>query len=177
MFRWYAVNTYSGHENKVKQNLEHRRISLGQENAIRQIVIPTEQVQEVKDGQKQTKEQRTMPGYLLVNMNLTDDSWQLVKNTPGVTGFVGASNNPVPLNQGEVDRLLHRDVPGTEGARPRARAQFDIGETVKVISGPLSDFSGEIAEINEDAAKLKVLVSIFGRETPVEVGYDQVKKI
>ncbi|MGZ5339312.1 MAG: transcription termination/antitermination NusG family protein, partial [Thermoleophilaceae bacterium] len=104
MFRWYAVNTYSGHENKVKQNLEHRRISLGQENSIRQIMIPTEQVQEIKDGQKLTKEQRTMPGYLLVNMNMTDDSWQLVKNTPGVTGFVGASNNPVPLNQGEVDR-------------------------------------------------------------------------
>jgi transcriptional antiterminator NusG len=173
MFRWYAVNTYSGHENKVKQNLEHRRISLGQENAIRQIVIPTEQVQEVKDGQKQTKEQRTMPGYLLVNMNLTDDSWQLVKNTPGVTGFVGASNNPVPLNQGEVDRLLHRET----AERPRTRAQFAIGESVKVVSGPLSDFSGEISEINEDAAKLKVLVSIFGRETPVEVGFDQVKKI
>jgi transcription termination/antitermination protein NusG len=165
MFRWYAVNTYSGHENKVKQNLEHRRISLGQENNIRQIVIPTEQVQEMKDGQKQTKEQRTMPGYLLVNMNLTDDSWQLVKNTPGVTGFVGASNQPVPLNQGEVDRLLHRET----AERPRTRAQFAIGESVKV--------SGEISEINEDAAKLKVLVSIFGRETPVEVGFDQVKKI
>ena len=114
-----------------------------------------------------------MPGYLLVNMNLTDDSWQLVKNTPGVTGFVGASNNPVPLNQGEVDRLLHRET----AERPRTRAQFDIGESVKVVSGPLSDFSGEISEINEDAAKLKVLVSIFGRETPVEVGFDQVKKI
>src|SRR5215218_4678419 len=163
MFRWYAVNTYSGHENKVKQNLEHRRISLGQENSIRQIVIPTEQVQE----------QRTMPGYLLVNMNLTDDSWQLVKNTPGVTGFVGASNNPVPLNQGEVDRLLHRET----AERPRTRAQFSIGESVKVVSGPLSDFSGEISEINEDGAKLKVLVSIFGRETPFEVGFDQVKKI
>ena len=173
MFRWYAVNTYSGHENKVKQNLEHRRISLGQENNIRQIVIPTEQVQEMKDGQKLTKEQRTMPGYLLVNMNLTDDSWQLVKNTPGVTGFVGASNNPVPLNQSEVDRLLHRET----AERPRTRAQFSIGESVKVVSGPLSDFSGEISEINEDAAKLKVLVSIFGRETPVEVGFDQVKKI
>src|ERR687895_454615 len=133
MFRWYAVNTYSGHENKVKQNLEHRRISLGQENAIRQIV----------------------------------------KNTPGVTGFVGASNNPVPLNQAEVDRLLHRET----AERPRTRAQFQIGESVKVVSGPLSDFSGEISEINEDAAKLKVLVSIFGRETPVEVGFDQVKKI
>jgi transcription termination/antitermination protein NusG len=173
MFRWYAVNTYSGHENKVKQNLEHRRVSLGQENSIRQIVVPTEQVQELKDGQKIQKEQRTMPGYLLVNMNLTDDSWQLVKNTPGVTGFVGAQNNPVPLSQGEVDRLLHREA----AERPRTRAQFAIGESVKVVSGPLSDFSGEISEINEDAAKLKVLVSIFGRETPVEVGFDQVKKI
>ena len=173
MFRWYAVNTYSGHENKVKQNLEHRRISLGQENAIRQIVIPTEQVQELKDGQKIQKETRTMPGYLLVNMNLTDDSWQLVKNTPGVTGFVGAQNKPIPLSQVEVDRLLHREA----AERPRARAQYQIGETVKVVSGPLSDFSGEISEINEDAAKLKVLVSIFGRETPVEVGFDQVKKI
>jgi transcription termination/antitermination protein NusG len=173
MFRWYAVNTYSGHENKVKQNLEHRRVSLGQQNSVRQIVIPTEQIQELKDGQKIQKEQRTMPGYLLVNMNLTDDSWALVKNTPGVTGFVGASNQPVPLSQGEVDRLLKREA----AERPRTRAQFTIGETVKVVSGPLSDFSGEISEINEDAAKLKVLVSIFGRETPVEVGFDQVKKV
>ena len=173
MFRWYAVNTYSGHENKVKQNLEHRRISLGQENNIRTIVIPTEQVQELKDGQKIQKEQRTMPGYLLVNMNLTDDSWQLVKNTPGVTGFVGASNKPVPLSQPEVDRLMHREA----AERPRTRAQCSTGESVKVVSGPLSDFSGEISEINEDGAKLKVLVSIFGRETPVEVGFDQVKKI
>ena len=173
MFRWYAVNTYSGHENKVKQNLEHRRMSLGQENSIKQIIIPTEQIQELKDGQKIQKEQRTMPGYLLVNMNLTDDSWSLVKNTPGVTGFVGASNKPVPLNQGEVDRLMHRKA----AERPRTRAQFSIGESVKVVSGPLSDFSGEISEINDDAAKLKVLVSIFGRETPVEVGFDQVKKL
>ncbi len=173
MFRWFAVNTYSGHENKVKQNLEHRRVSLGQQGNIRQIVVPTEQVQEMKDGQKVQREQRTMPGYLLVNMNLTDDSWALVKNTPGVTGFVGAQNKPVPLSQAEVDRLLHREA----AQRPRARAQFSVGESVKVISGPLSDFSGEIAEINEDAAKLKVLVSIFGRETPVEVGFDQVKKV
>jgi transcription termination/antitermination protein NusG len=173
MFRWYAVNTYSGHENKVKQNLEHRRVSLGQQNSLRQIVIPTEQVQELKDGQKIQKEQRTMPGYLLVNMNLTDDSWSLVKNTPGVTGFVGAQQQPVPLSQGEVDRLLKREA----AERPRTRAQFTIGETVKVVSGPLSDFSGEISEINDDAAKLKVLVSIFGRETPVEVGFDQVKKV
>ncbi len=173
MFRWYAVNTYSGHENKVKHNLEHRVTSLGQERHVRQVVIPMEQISEMKDGQKVQVERRTMPGYVLVNMNLNEDSWGLVKNTPGVTGFVGASNRPVPLNQAEIDRLLHRE----SAERPRARAQFTIGESVKVVSGPLSDFSGEISEVNEDAARLKVLVSIFGRETPVEVGFDQVKKV
>jgi transcription termination/antitermination protein NusG len=173
MFRWYAVNTYSGHENKVKHNLEHRVVSLNQKKNVRQVVIPTEVVSELKDGQKVQKEQRTMPGYLLVNMDMSDDSWGLVKNTPGVTGFVGAQNKPVPLSQVEVDRLLNRET----AERPRTRAQFSIGESVKVVSGPLSDFSGEISEINEDAGKLKVLVSIFGRETPVEVGFDQVKKI
>ena len=173
MFRWYAVNTYSGHENKVKQNLEHRVVSLNQTGNIRQIVIPTEQVSEMKDGQKVQTEKRTMPGYVLVNMDLNEDSWSLVKGTPGVTGFVGAQQKPVPLSQPEVDRLLNRET----AERPRTRAQFSIGESVKVVSGPLSDFSGEISEINEDASKLKVLVSIFGRETPVEVGFDQVKKI
>jgi transcription termination/antitermination protein NusG len=174
MYRWYVINTYSGHENKVKHNLEHRVQTMSQTGNVRQVVVPTEQVMELgKDGQKEPKEKRTMPGYVLVNMELTDDAWGLVKNTPGVTGFVGARNKPVPLSKPEVDRLLHRET----AERPRTRAQFSIGESVKVISGPLSDFSGEIAEINEDAAKLKVLVSIFGRETPVEVGYDQVKKI
>src|SRR5919199_4218493 len=173
MYRWYVVNTYSGHENKVKSNLEHRASSLGQRRAIRSVVVPTEQVSEMKDGQKVQTERRTMPGYVLVNMDLNEDSWSLVKGTPGVTGFVGASNEPIPLTQGEVDRLLHREA----AVRTPSRAQFSIGESVKVISGPLSDFSGEISEINEDASKLKVLVSIFGRETPVEVGYDQVKKI
>ena len=174
MFRWYVVNTYSGHENKVKQNLEHRVHTMSQERFVRQVVVPTESVSEIKDGKKVQVEKRTMPGYVLVNMEMTDDVWGLVKNTPGVTGFVGSRNKPVPLSPPEVDRLLHRE---SAADRPRARAQFDVGETVKVISGPLSDFSGEIAEINEDAAKLKVLVSIFGRETPVEVGYDQVKKL
>jgi transcriptional antiterminator NusG len=173
MFRWYAVNTYSGHEKKVKQNLEHRTTSLGQQRNVRQIVIPTENVSEMKDGQKVQVERRTMPGYVLVNMDLNEDSWGLVKNTPGVTGFVGSAQKPVPLNQAEIDRLLNRET----AERPRTRAQFSIGESVKVVSGPLSDFSGEISEINEDASKLKVLVSIFGRETPVEVGFDQVKKI
>jgi transcriptional antiterminator NusG len=173
MYRWYVVNTYSGHENKVKQNLEHRASSLNQKRAIRQVVVPTETVSEMKDGQKVQQEKRTMPGYVLVNMELSDDSWQLVKGTPGVTGFVGASNEPVPLTQAEVDRLLHQET----AERPRSRAQFSIGEQIKVISGPLSDFSGEISEVNEDAQRLKVLVSIFGRETPVEVGFDQVKKV
>ncbi len=173
MFRWYAVNTYSGHENKVKHNLEHRVTSLGQQRHVRQIVIPTEQVSEMKDGQKVQIERRTMPGYVLVNMDLNEDSWGLVKGTPGVTGFVGAQQKPVPLSQPEIDRLLNRET----AERPRTRAQFSIGETVKVVSGPLSDFSGEVSEINEDAARLKVLVSIFGRETPVEVGFDQVKKV
>jgi transcription termination/antitermination protein NusG len=173
MYRWYVVNTYSGHENKVKSNLEHRAMSLGQRRAIRSVVVPTETVSEVKDGQKVSQEKRTMPGYVLVNMDLNEDSWQLVKGTPGVTGFVGASNEPVPLTQIEVDRLLHREV----AQKVATKAQFSIGESVKVISGPLSDFSGEISEINQDAQKLKVLVSIFGRETPVEVGFDQVKKI
>ena len=173
MFRWYVINTYSGHENKVKQNLEHRVVSLNQQRAVRQVVVPTETVQEMKENQKVSVEKRTMPGYVLVNMDMTDESWGLVKNTPGVTGFVGSRNKPVPLSKPEVDRLLHRET----AERPRTRAQFSIGESVKVISGPLSDFSGEISEINEDASKLKVLVSIFGRETPVEVGYDQVKKI
>jgi transcriptional antiterminator NusG len=173
MFRWYVINTYSGHENKVKQNLEHRVHTMGQERNVRQVVVPTEQVSEMKDGQKVLAEKRTMPGYVLVNMEMTDDAWGLVKNTPGVTGFVGSRNKPIPLSKVEVDRLLHRET----AERPRTRAQFSIGESVKVVSGPLADFSGEIAEINEDAAKLKVLVSIFGRETPVEVNYDQVKKI
>jgi transcriptional antiterminator NusG len=173
MFRWYVVNTYSGHENKVKQNLEHRVSTMGQKRHVRQVVVPTETTSEMKDGQKVTVEKRTMPGYVLVNMDLNEDSWFVVKGTPGVTGFVGASNEPVPLTQPEVDRLLHREV----AVRERKKTSYTIGETVKVISGPLSDFSGEIAEINEDASRLKVLVSIFGRETPVEVGFDQVKKI
>ena len=173
MFRWYVINTYSGHENKVKQNLEHRVDSMGQRHRIKQVVVPTEQVAEVKDGQRVQVEKRTMPGYVLVNMEMTDNAWSLVKNTPGVTGFVGQRDEPVPLTKPEVDRLLHRET----AERPRTQAQFEIGETVKIISGPLADFSGEIAEINDDQAKLKVLVSIVGRETPSEVGYEQVKKI
>ena len=189
MFRWYVINTYSGHENKVKKNLEHRVETMSQARKVRQVVVPTEEVQEVKDGKKVTSDKRTMPGYVLVQMEMTDDAWGLVKNTPGVTGFVGSRNKPLPLSQSEVDNLLQVEAAlpvgagagtaaaGEPAAKPKPRAQYEIGESVKVISGPLSDFTGEIAEINDDAAKLKVLVSIFGRETPVEVGYDQVKKV
>ncbi len=173
MFRWYVINTYSGHENKVKNNLEHRVDTMDASGRVRSVVVPTEEVAELKDGKREMVSKRTMPGYVLVNMEMTDDTWGLVKNTPGVTGFVGSRNKPIPLSQPEVDRLMHRET----AERPRAQAQFAMAETVKVISGPMSDFSGEIAEINEDAQKLKILVSIFGRETPVEVGYDQVKKV
>lgn len=173
MYRWYVINTYSGHENKVKQKLEHRIENMGQGHRVRKVVVPTEMVSEIKDGQKVQVEKRTMPGYVLIQMEMTDNAWSLVKETPGVTGFVGPRDKPVPLTKPEIDRLLHRET----AERPRTQVQFEIGETVKIISGPLSDFSGEIAEINEDQNKLKVLVSIFGRETPSEVGYEQVKKL
>ena len=131
MFRWYVVNTYSGHENKVKHNLEHRVVSLGQQRAVRNVVVPTEAVAEMKDNQKVTVEKRTMPGYVLVNMELNEDSWGVVKGTPGVTGFVGSSQEPVPLTQVEVDRLLHKEV----ATATRTRAQFAIGEQAVVNAG------------------------------------------
>ena len=147
MFRWYVINTYSGHENKVKQNLEHRILSMNQQPRFRRVVVPTD-----------------------------DDAWTVVKNTPGVTGFVGAGAKPVPLSQPEVDRILHTGVaPGAP--IPKAQVEFSLGESVKVTSGPLSDFDGEIVDVNADAQKLKVLVDIFERQVPVELGFDQVKKI
>lgn len=176
MFRWYVINTYSGHENKVKANLEHRIVSLGQQPRFRRVVVPTEQVIETKDGQKVQIEKRVLPGYVLVNMDLNDDAWAVVKNTPGVTGFVGAGAKPVPLSQPEVDKILHTGA-GAGGVAPKAQVQFSLGESVKVTSGPLSDFDGEIVDINPDQQKLKVLVDIFERQVPVELGFEQVKKI
>ena len=176
MFLWYVINTYSGHENKVKANLEHRIVSMNQQPRFRRVVVPTEQVIETKDGQKVQAEKRVLPGYVLVNMDLNDDAWTVVKNTPGVTGFVGAGAKPVPLSQPEVDKILHT---GTVAGAPAQKAvvQFSLGESVKVTSGPLSDFDGEIVDVNPDAQKLKVLVDIFERQVPVELGFDQVKKI
>jgi transcription termination/antitermination protein NusG len=175
MFRWYVVNTYSGHENKVKANLEHRIESMGQRVRFRRVVVPTEQVIDTKDGQKVQVEKRVLPGYVLVNMDLNDDAWTVVKNTPGVTGFVGAGSKPVPLSQPEVDRILKTATAG--GGRARATIEYALGESVKVTSGPLSDFDGEIVDVNADQQKLKVLVDIFERQVPVELGFDQVKKL
>ena len=176
MFRWYVINTYSGHENKVKTNLEHRIVSMNQAPRFRRVVVPTEQVIETKDGQKVQTEKRVLPGYVLVNMNMSDEAWTVVKGTPGVTGFVGAGTKPVPLSQPEVDRILHHGAPTGPGAQ-KAQVEFSLGESVKVTSGPLSDFDGEIVDVNADQQKLKVLVDIFERQVPVELGFDQVKKI
>ena len=176
MFRWYVINTYSGHENKVKANLEHRIDSMNQRPRFRRVVVPTEQVIETKDGQKVQAEKRVLPGYVLVNMNMSDEAWTVVKGTPGVTGFVGAGTKPVPLSQPEVDRILHHGAPAGPGAQ-KAVVEFSLGESVKVTSGPLSDFDGEIVDVNPDQQKLKVLVDIFERQVPVELGFDQVKKI
>ena len=175
MFRWYVINTYSGHENKVKANLEHRIESMNQRSRFRRVVVPTEQVIETKDGQKVQTEKRILPGYVLVNMDLNDDSWAVVRNTPGVTGFAGPGGKPVPLAQSDVDRLLHTGA--AAGDRPRAQVEYTLGESVKVTSGPLSEFDGEIVEVNPEQQKLKVLVDIFERQVPVELGFDQVKKI
>src|SRR6476469_4751481 len=147
MFRWYVVNTYSGHENKVKANLEHRIESMGQRPRFRRVVVPTEQVIETKDGQKVQAEKRVLPGYVLVNMDLNDDAWTVVKNTPGVTGFVGAGSKPVPLSKPEVDRILHT---GSAAARPRNEVEFSLGDAVKITSGPLAYNDGETTEINAD---------------------------
>jgi transcription termination/antitermination protein NusG len=148
---------------------------MNQAPRFRRVVVPTEQVIETKEGQKVQTEKRVLPGYVLVNMDMTDEAWTVVKNTPGVTGFVGAGAKPVPLAQTEVDRILHTGR--GDGDRPRAQVEFSLGESVKVTSGPLSDFDGEIIEINHEAGKLKVHVSIFERQVPVELKFDEVKKL
>ena len=175
MFRWYVINTYSGHENKVKANLEHRIMSMNQAPRFRRVVVPTEQVIETKDGQKVQTEKRVLPGYVLVNMDMTDEAWTVVKNTPGVTGFVGAGTKPVPLAQAEVDRILHTGA--TTAAMPKAQIQFQLGESVKITSGHLADFDGEVVDVNPDQQRLKVLVNIFERQVPVELEFNMVKKL
>lgn len=171
--KWYVVHTYSGYENKVKTNLERRIESMDMKDKIFQVVIPTEDIMEIKGGKKVVSPKMVFPGYLLVQMELDDDSWYVVRNTPGVTSFVGTSARPTPLSDEEVERILHR----IKTEKPKPKTEFVEGQTVKVISGPLADFTGTIAEINLDQSKLKVLVNIFGRETPVELTFDQVAKL
>lgn len=172
---WFVVHTYAGYENKVKQNLEARIKSMNMEDDIFEVVIPTEDVIEWKDGKKSVAEKKVFPGYLLVRMYLNDDSWHVVRNTPGVTGFVGAGPKPTPLSRAEVEQILQARPEYQRKAKPRI--EFEVGDTVKVIDGPFADFTGQIAEINVDQSRLKVLVNIFGRETPVEVNFGQVAKL
>src|SRR2546425_10152426 len=169
MFRWYVVNTYSGHENKVKANLEHRIESMGQRQRFRRVVVPTEQVIDTKDGQKVQVEKRVLPGYVLVNMDLNDDAWTVVKNTPGVTGFVGAGSKPVPLSQPEVDRILKTGA-AAGGDRARATIEDSLGESVKVTTGPPSDLDRELDDVNPDHEKVQKLVDICKRQDLVELG-------
>ncbi|MFH1150628.1 MAG: transcription termination/antitermination protein NusG [Actinomycetota bacterium] len=171
--RWYVVHTYSGYENKVKNNLEHRIESMHMQDKIFEVVVPTEDVLEYKSGKKQLSQKKLLPGYLLVRMKLDDDSWYVVRNTPGVTGFVGTSARPVPISDDEVERVLARQA----AEKPKVAAEFAEGEGVKVVEGPFADFTGIISEVSLDQSKLKVLVSIFGRETPVELTFDQVQKL
>jgi transcriptional antiterminator NusG len=177
---WYVVHTYAGYENKVKSNLANRIRSMHVEERIFEVVIPMEDVIEFKGGQKRVVQKKVFPGYLLVRMDLDDDSWYVVRNTPGVTGFVGPSGaKPTPLGRKEVEDIL--GVAKPEGVisekKVRPRVEFEEGEQVRVVTGPFADFNGAISEIDVDRSKLKVLVNIFGRETPVELEFGQVAKL
>jgi transcriptional antiterminator NusG len=176
--QWYVVHTYAGYENKVKSNLESRISSMNMEDRIYEVVIPMEDVVEFKGGRKVVVQKKVFPGYLLTRCELDDDSWSVVRNTPGVTGFVGPGTKPTPLSRREVESILQVKPEGAEGVKKtRPRLEHEVGETVRVKEGPFADFSGQIAEINEDQLKLKVLVNIFGRETPVELEFSQVAKL
>jgi transcriptional antiterminator NusG len=176
---WYVVHSYAGYENRVKGNLESRTQSLNMEDYIFQIEVPVHQVTEIKQGKRQQVSEKVLPGYILVRMELTDESWAAVRNTPGVTGFVGLSSRPSPLSLGEVASLLAPE-PAEKAAKAevtRSAVEYEVGESVTVMDGPFATLPATVNEINSDTQKLKVLVSIFGRETPVELSFDQVVKI
>jgi transcriptional antiterminator NusG len=172
---WYVIHTYAGYENKVKANLLSRISSMNVEDKIFEVVIPMEDVMEIKGGRKQIVQKKVFPGYLLCRMYLDDASWYVVRNTPGVTGFVGSGAKPSPLSDREINRILQ--VKPEDKKKLRPRLEFEEQESVRVTSGPFANFTGTISEINVDQSKLKVLVNIFGRETPVELGFDQVAKL
>jgi transcription termination/antitermination factor NusG len=175
---WFVVHTYAGYENKVKSNLGSRVRSMNMEERIFETVIPMEDIIEFKAGRKTIVPKKIFPGYLLVRMYLDDDSWRVVRDTPGVTGFVGGGAKPTPLSRKDVETFLGvKDVVGGIEKKARPRLEFDVGEQVRVVAGPFADFNGAISEINVDQSKLKVLVNIFGRETPVELEFGQVAKL
>ncbi len=173
--QWYIVHTYSGFEAKVKESLRQRVDALGMGAVIEEILIPTEEVVEVRDGKKTKSTRKFFPGYVLVKMEMSDEAWHLVKNTPKVTGFVGTGNRPVPLSDAEVDRIVKQISVAAE--KPKPKLEFRIGETVRIVDGPFSKFTGEVDEVNQDRSTLKVMVVIFGRATPVELEFLQVEKV
>ncbi|WP_031517432.1 transcription termination/antitermination protein NusG [Desulfofalx alkaliphila] len=172
--KWYVIHTYSGYENKVKANLERRIESMNMEEKIFRILVPMEDEVEMKNGKKKVTKKKVFPGYVLVEMFMTDDSWYVVRNTPGVTGFVGTGSKPIPLSDEEVGAIMKQM--GEEDPK-RTKVSFVIGESVQVTSGPFENFVGSIEEIYPDKGKLRVMVSMFGRETPIELDFAQVEKI
>ncbi len=173
--KWYVLHTYSGYENKVKANLETRIETMGLENNVFKIEIPTETVAEIKDGGKRVEsEKKVFPGYVLVRMEMDDRSWAAVRNTPGVTGFVGSQGNPSPLTRDEYNKIMKRT---SVEAPKKTSSNIEVGQAIHVVSGPLKDFDGLVSEVMPDAGKVRVMISIFGRETPVELTFEQVEKI
>jgi transcriptional antiterminator NusG len=169
---WYVVHCYSGYENKVRHNLEQRIETMGMKDKIFDVVVPTEEEIEVKEGKRRTVERRVFPGYILVNMIMSEESWYVVRNTPGVTGFVGMGNTPTPLRPEEVAQIIKR----MEAEAPRIKVTFKPGERVRIVDGPFNDFRGTVSEIDMERAKVRVMVNFFGRETPVELDFLQVEK-
>ena len=171
--QWYVIHTYSGYENKVKTNLERRVESMAMEDKIFSVVVPVDDEMDFKDGKKKLVKKKIFPGYVLVQMIMSDDSWYVVRNTPGVTGFVGSGNKPIPLMEDELEVI--RQQMGLEGQKPKVA--YEVGDNVQVIDGPFVNFTGTIVEVNLERGKLRVIVSVFGRDTPVELNFEQVQKI
>jgi transcription termination/antitermination protein NusG len=171
--QWYVAHCYSGYENKVKKNLEHRIESMGMQKFIREVIVPTEEQIELRDGQRRVVERRVYPGYVLIHMVLNEESWYVVRNTPGVTGFVGIGNKPTPLRQDEVDKIMRR----MEADEPAPQVKVKAGDKVRVVEGSFTDFLGTVEEVYADKGKARVLVSFFNRETPIEVDLLQIERL